>query len=58
MEKKLTQAIKTLCYTLTGVLTVSGTPQQMFAENASLPYWKDIQTVSVNRGAPRSAFMT
>ena len=28
------------------------------AENATLPYWKDIQTVCVNREKPRSAFMT
>lgn len=26
--------------------------------SSDLPYWKDIQTVSVNREAPRSAFMT
>ena len=26
--------------------------------SSGLPYWKDIQTVSVNREAPRSAFMT
>lgn len=58
MEKTLTKAIKTICCSLTGVLTISGTPQQLYAENASLPYWKDIQTVSVNREAPRSAFMT
>lgn len=58
MEKTLTKAIKTICCSLTGVLTISGTPQQVYAENASLPYWKDIQTVSVNREAPRSAFMT
>ena len=58
MERHLTKAIKTICCSLTGVLTISGTPQQLYAENASLPYWKDIQTVSVNREAPRSAFMT
>ena len=58
MEKTLTKAIKTICCSLTGVLTISGAPQQLYAENASLPYWKDIQTVSVNREAPRSAFMT
>ncbi|MCD8183236.1 MAG: DUF4981 domain-containing protein [Bacteroides sp.] len=31
-----------------------------WAQNASvgLPYWKDIQTTSVNREAPRTAFMT
>lgn len=58
MEKTLTKAIKTICCSLTGVLTISGTPQQLYAENVSLPYWKDIQTVSVNREAPRSAFMT
>lgn len=56
MEKTLTKAIKTICCSLTGVLTISGTPQQLYAENASLPYWKDIQTVSVNRETPRSAF--
>ena len=58
MEKTLTKAIKTICCSLTGVLTISGAPQQLYAENASLPYWKDIQTVSVNRETPRSAFMT
>ena len=38
MEKTLTKAIKTICCSLTGVLTISGTPQQLYAENASLPY--------------------
>ena len=33
-------------------------PLNTYAENPKLPYWKDIQTVSVNREEPRSAFMT
>ena len=33
-------------------------PQNTYADNSELPYWKDIQTVSVNREEPRSAFMT
>ena len=37
-------------------------PPNLFAENTTqvqtLPYWKDIQTVSVNKEYPRSSFMT
>lgn len=32
MEKTLIKAIKTICCSLTGVLTISGTPQQVYAE--------------------------
>ncbi|MDE7443343.1 MAG: beta-galactosidase, partial [Muribaculaceae bacterium] len=28
------------------------------AENSSLPYWQDVQVVSVNKEAPRTSFMT
>lgn len=49
-----------LCGALGGpVVLGSG---NVYAENnvsvCSLPYWKDIQTVSVNKETPRSAFMT
>ena len=30
----------------------------VLADNAALPYWKDMHTFSVNREAPRSSFMT
>ncbi len=33
-------------------------PQTGYTDSPVLPYWKDIQTVSVNREEPRSAFMT
>ena len=35
MKKNLTLAMKTFCCTLTGALTISGVPQQVYAENAS-----------------------
>ena len=47
---------KILKGTLAGVLFTSSITA--FAENTTLPYWKDIQTVCVNREEPRSAFMT
>ena len=34
----------------------AGCPQTLAAE--SLPYWKDMHVTSVNREAPRSAFMS
>ena len=32
--------------------------QVLHAEDTKLPYWKDIQTVAVNKEYPRTAFMT
>ena len=45
-----------LCFSLAGLATIA-VPQTVQADE-SLPYWKDIQVVSVNREEPRSAFMT
>ena len=45
-----------LCFSLAGLATIA-IPQTVQADE-SLPYWKDIQVVSVNREEPRSAFMT
>ena len=45
-----------LCFSL-AVLATIAVPQTVQADE-SLPYWKDIQVVSVNREEPRSAFMT
>lgn len=49
-----------LCGALGGPVVLG--PGNVYAENnvsvCSLPYWKDIQTVSVNKETPRSAFMT
>ncbi len=48
-------------FSLSGLLLGAATclfcTQTTYA-SSDLPYWKDIQTVSVNREAPRSAFMT
>ena len=35
-----------------------GIPQRASAENSENPYWKDIQTTSVNTEYPRTSFMT
>lgn len=40
------------------VATATSAPQQASAENNGLPYWKDIQTTSVNTEYPRTSFMT
>ena len=49
-----------LCGVL-GCSSITGSGN-IYAENSTtslnLPYWQDIQTVSVNKEAPRSAFMT
>ena len=49
-----------LCGVL-GCSSITGSGH-IYAENSTtslnLPYWQDIQTVSVNKEAPRSAFMT
>lgn len=49
-----------LCGVL-GCSSITGS-RHIYAENSAtslnLPYWQDIQTVSVNKEAPRSAFMT
>ena len=45
-----------LSFSLAGLATIA-VPQTVQADE-SLPYWKDIQVVSVNREEPRSAFMT
>ena len=49
-----------LCGVL-GCSSITGSGH-IYAENSAtslnLPYWQDIQTVSVNKEAPRSAFMT
>ena len=49
---------KFLARTFSGVFMLAAVQTATFADNAKLPYWKDIQTFSVNRVAPRSAFMT
>ena len=38
--------------------TTMGVSQRASAENSELPYWKDIQTTSVNTEYPRTSFMT
>ena len=40
------------------VATTMGISQKVSAENSELPYWKDIQTTSVNTEYPRTSFMT
>lgn len=53
--------MKEQAFSLSGLLAGAAiclfSAQPMYA-SSDLPYWKDIQTVSVNREAPRSAFMT
>lgn len=53
--------MKEQAFSLSGLLAGAAiclfSAQPMYA-SSNLPYWKDIQTVSVNREAPRSAFMT
>ena len=58
MKTTLSNIMNNLCYSLVGITCLTGFTQTAYADNATLPYWKDIQTVSVNREAPRSAFMT
>ena len=58
MKTTLFNIMNNLCYSLVGITCLTGFTQTAYADNATLPYWKDIQTVSVNREAPRSAFMT
>lgn len=46
-------------YTLWGALTtLCCMPQAAQADHTPLPYWQDMNVTSVNREAPRSAFMT
>lgn len=58
MKENVNQKLRTVSYTLSGILLSCALSSPASAANESLPYWKDIQTVSVNREAPRSAFMT
>ena len=41
-----------------GIISSFFSTNLSYAANSTLPYWKDIQTVCVNREEPRSAFMT
>lgn len=43
---------------LLGAFMLSVSVKSNANDNNHLPYWQDIQTVSVNREAPRTAFMT
>lgn len=43
---------------LVGAAFCASTTQALHAEEAKLPYWKDIQTVAVNKEYPRTSFMT
>lgn len=58
MKETFNRKLKPICYTISSILAGATFVQSAYAENTSLPYWKDVQTVSVNREAPRSAFMT
>lgn len=58
MKTTLSHIMNNLCCSLAGMTCLAGFTQTAYADNTTLPYWKDIQTVSVNREAPRSAFMT
>ncbi len=43
---------------LLGAAIAACAVQALHADNEPLPYWQDIQTVGVNKEAPRTAFMT
>lgn len=55
MKKVLSNFIIGGCLAVTAITSL---PQIVYANNETLPYWKDIQVTSVNREAPRSAFMS
>ncbi len=48
----------TLFKCLIGAAVCVFSTQVLHAEDTKLPYWKDIQTVAVNKEYPRTAFMT
>lgn len=48
----------TLFKCLIGAAVCAFSTQVLHAEDTKLPYWKDIQTVAVNKECPRTAFMT
>lgn len=48
----------TLFKFLIGAAVCAYSTQVLHAEDTKLPYWKDIQTVAVNKEYPRTAFMT
>ena len=48
----------TLLRYLFGTVVCAFSAQTISAEGTKLPYWKDIQTVAVNKEAPRTAFMS
>lgn len=58
MRISISRKLKSLCMAACATLCHFGLSQTVFGENCSIPYWKDIQTVCVNREEPRSAFMT
>jgi len=41
-----------------GVICCLATTSIVRADNPDKPFWKDVQTVAVNREKPRSAFMS
>ena len=54
MKPKMTTLFKCLI----GAAVCAFSTQALHAEETKLPYWKDIQTVAVNKEYPRTAFMT
>lgn len=58
MKKFRQPKIKHFYAFATGIASIFFIPQAISADNIDMPYWKDIQTVCVNREEPRSAFMT
>ncbi|MDC1600039.1 glycoside hydrolase family 2 TIM barrel-domain containing protein, partial [Phocaeicola vulgatus] len=54
MKPKMTTLFKFLI----GAAVCAYSTQVLHAEDTKLPYWKDIQTVAVNKEYPRTAFMT
>lgn len=48
----------TLFKFLIGAAVCAYSTQVLHAEDTKLPYWKDIQTLAVNKEYPRTAFMT
>ena len=54
MKPKMTTLFKCLI----GAAVCAFSTQVLHAEDTKLPYWKDIQTVAVNKEYPRTAFMT
>lgn len=58
MRNRLFSLPASLVSCLLCVATATSAPQRASAENNGLPYWKDIQTTSVNMEYPRTSFMT